>query len=70
MNTFTKSILIALIALFIIGIFWGCYKIFILGNYFENASFITSALIIIGAIVALYLAAIAIKTILKNNNSL
>ena len=70
MNTFTKSILIAFIALFIIGILWGCYKIFVLGNYFENASFITSALIILGAIIAIYFAFIAIKSILKNNNSL
>ena len=70
MNTFTKSILIALIVLFIVAILWGCYKIFILGNYIENVPFITSALIIIGVIVAFYLAAIAIKSIIKNNNKI
>jgi hypothetical protein len=70
MNSFTKSVLIAIILLLIAAMLWGCYKIFVLGNYFENASFITSGLIIIGIVVALYFAAIAIKSILKNNTSL
>ena len=67
MNSLIKFILIAIILLFMAAILWGCYKIFVLGDYLANASFITSGLILIGVLAAFYFATIAIKSILKKS---